>query len=62
VKPTRDWPLVATGGLLHVLGVPVAPESASVLQLQHAKLPNAVFTNGQGLAYTVSAPNEALSE
>jgi hypothetical protein len=33
---------VATGGLLHVLGVPLAPESVSTLQLlcsQCAKLP-----------------------
>jgi hypothetical protein len=29
---------LATGGLLHVLGVPLAPESASTLQLQRAKL------------------------
>jgi hypothetical protein len=36
-----DWG-VATGGLLHVSGVPLAPESTSTLQLQRAKLPDAV--------------------
>jgi hypothetical protein len=57
-----DWG-VATGGLLHVLGVPLAPESASTFQLQRAKLPDAVvFANRQGLAHTVSAPDEALAE
>jgi hypothetical protein len=52
-----------TGGLLHLLGVPLAPESASALQLQRAKVPNAVvFTNYQGLAPTVSPPYKALAE
>jgi hypothetical protein len=57
-----DWG-VATGGLLRVLGVPLAPESANALQLQRAKLPDAmVFANCQGPAHTVSAPDEALTE
>jgi hypothetical protein len=57
-----DWGM-ATGGLLHVMGVPLAPESASTFQLQLVKLPDAeVFANCQGLAHTVTAPDEALAE
>jgi hypothetical protein len=57
-----DWGM-ATGDQLHVLGVPLAPESSSTLQLQRAKLPNAVvFANCQGLAHTVTTPDEALAE
>jgi hypothetical protein len=42
-----DWG-VGTDGLLHVLGVPLAPESASTLQLQSAKLPDAEGTGQHG--------------
>jgi hypothetical protein len=57
-----DWGM-ATGDLLHVLGVPLAPESASTLQLQRAKLPDAVvLANCQGPAHTLAAPDEALAE
>jgi hypothetical protein len=57
-----DWG-VATDGLLHVLGVPLAPKSARTLQLKRAKLPDAVvLVNCQGLAHTVSAADEALAE
>jgi hypothetical protein len=55
--------VLATSGLLHVLGVPLAPEGASALQLQHAKLSDdVVFTNYKGLAHTVSAPDKALAK
>jgi hypothetical protein len=57
-----DWG-VATDGLLYVLGVPFAPESASTLQLQRAKLTDAVvLANCKGLAHTVAAPDEALAK
>jgi hypothetical protein len=57
-----DWG-VATGGLLHVLSVPLPAKSANDLQLQRAKLPEAVvFANCQGVAHTVSALDEALAE